>query len=173
MIEFHLRPWQDSDLPSLLKYADNYNIAKQLTDRFPHPYTEENGRKFIEMASAASPSQILAIEINGEACGAIGLHPQEDIFQKNAELGYWLAEPFWGKGVMTRAIRRMIAYGFQNFDINRIFARPYGSNKASQKVLEKCGFILEGRFEKTLYKNGRYEDELVYAIRRENVMEES
>lgn len=168
MIEFHLRPWRKSDLPSLLTYADNDEIAKQLTDRFPHPYTEESGRKFIEMASAASPEQILAIEVNGEACGAIGLHPQEDIFKKNAELGYWLAEPYWGKGIMTRAVRRMVRYGFRNFQIDRIFARPYGSNKASQRVLEKCGFILEGRFEKTLFKKGRYEDELVYAIRREN-----
>lgn len=169
MIDFKLRRWQISDLPSLLKYADNEQIAKQLTDRFPHPYTEESGRKFIALARSRIPEEILAIEIDGEACGAIGLHPKEDIFRKNAELGYWLAEPYWGKGVMSRAIIRMIRYGFRTWDIDRIFARPYGSNLASQRVLEKCGFVLEGRFEKTLFKNGRYEDELVYAIRRENV----
>lgn len=81
-------------------------------------------------------------------------------------MGYWLAEVYWGEGIITRAIPQMVWYGFQNWDIDRIFARPYGSNKASLRVFEKCGFVLEVRFKKTFYKNGHYEDELVYAIRR-------
>ena len=82
------------------------------------------------------------------------------------ELGYWLAEPFWGQGIITRAIGQMVQYGFENFDITRIFARPFGTNIGSQKALKKAGFLLEARFEKTLFKNGQFLDELVYALRK-------
>lgn len=165
-MEFKLRPWQMDDLPSLLKYADNANIARNLTDKFPHPYSVEAGRGFLERVTQGDPPPVLAIEVNGEAVGAIGIHPQEDIMRRNAEMGYWLAEPFWGKGILSAAIPRMVDYGFEHFDIDRIYARPFGSNLASQRVLEKSGFILEARFEQTIYKWGRYEDELFYALRR-------
>lgn len=165
-MDFTLRPWSSNDLESLVRYANNEKIAANLMDRFPHPYTEDHGRIFLQMAMQAKPPQLMAIEINGAACGGIGLHLQDDIFRKNAELGYWLAEPFWGNGVITRAIRQMVRYGFDNWDIDRIFARPFGTNLASQKALEKAGFVLEGRFERTIYKDGRYFDEVVYAIRR-------
>ena len=164
-MEFKLRSWTLNDLDSLVKYANNEKIAANMMDRFPHPYTIENGKAFIEMASKATIPNIMAIEIAGEAAGGIGLHLQEDVYRKNAELGYWLAEPFWGNGIITAVIPQMIAYGFEHFDIERIFARPFGRNIASQKVLEKAGFQLEARFERTIYKNGRFEDELVYAIR--------
>src|SRR3954471_12741551 len=153
-MHFTLRPWTIHDLGSLVKYANNPKIASMLTDKFPYPYTEENGKMFLTLASKNNPVNILAIDINGEACGGIGIHPQEDVQRKNAELGYWLAEPFWGNGIISRAIPQMVEYGFRHFDITRIYARPYGINLASQRVLEKAGFILEGRFEKTLYKNG-------------------
>lgn len=165
-MEFKLRPWNINDLSSLVKYGNNKSIAKNMTDKFPHPYTEENGRAFISFATSKNPSSILAIEVNGEAVGGIGLHAQEDIHCKNMELGYWLGEPFWGKGIIPRAINEMIEYGFKTFDINRIFARPFGTNIASQIVLEKAGFKLEARFEKTLFKNGEFLDELVYAVRK-------
>ena len=138
-----------------------------MTDMFPYPYTEEKGKQFIEFANKENSIRILAIDLNGEAIGGIGLHPQTDIHCKNAELGYWLGEPFWGQGIITKAIIKMVDYGFINFEINRIFARPFGTNLASQKVLEKTGFKLEARFEKTLFKNGELIDELVYAIRRD------
>ena len=86
--------------------------------------------------------------------------------QINAELGYWLAEPFWGQGIMSDAVKQIVDYAFNTLEIDRIFARPFGTNLASQKVLEKNNFKLEARFEKTLFKNGEYLDELVYAIRR-------
>jgi [ribosomal protein S5]-alanine N-acetyltransferase len=165
-MEFHLRPWTIEDLNSLVKFANNFNISRNLMDVFPHPYTAENGKTFIEMASTNFPPNILAIEINGEAAGAIGLHPQNDVYRKNAELGYWLAEPYWGKGIITAVIVQMVDYGFQNWDINRIYARPFGYNIASQRALEKAGFVLEARLEKTIFKNGEYYDEMIYAIRR-------
>jgi [ribosomal protein S5]-alanine N-acetyltransferase len=162
-----LRPWSMTDLDNLVKHANNINIAKNLTDKFPFPYTEEAGRNFISYATNTDGSAtIFCIEVDGEAAGGIGVHPMEDVFRKNAELGYWLAEPYWGKGIMTAALKEMIDYAFKNYDITRLFARPYGSNVASQKLLEKCGFVLEARFEKTLYKNETFEDELVYGYRK-------
>jgi RimJ/RimL family protein N-acetyltransferase len=155
-----------SDLESLVRFANNPAIARNMTDGFSSPYTSQNGTDFITLASRDTPPNILAIDIGGQASGGIGIHPQTDIHCKNAELGYWLAEPFWGQGIITEAIMEMVEYGFNNWNINRIFARPFGTNLASQKVLEKAGFILEGRFEKTLFKNGDYVDELIYAIRR-------
>ena len=165
-MEFTLRSWTTNDLDSLVKYANNYNIAKNLTNKFPHPYSTENGKAFIAYATAETPHHIMAIDICGEAVGGIGIHPQTDVQCKNAEMGYWLAEPFWGHGVISKAIPLMVAYGFDNWDITRIFARPFGSNLASQRVLEKAGFRLEAHFEKTMFKNGEYLDELVYAVRR-------
>jgi RimJ/RimL family protein N-acetyltransferase len=167
-MEFELRPWNISDLDSLVKYANNWNIAKNLTDKFPFPYSENSGRAFIEFSTKDDPIHIFAIDINGQAVGGIGIHPQDDIHRKNAELGYWLAEPFWGKGVISNAVKQSVDFAFDTFHIDRVFARPFGTNLASQKVLEKNGFVLEGRFEKVLFKNNEYLDELIYAVRREN-----
>lgn len=164
---YTLRPWSQADLDNLVKYANNFNIAKNLTDKFPFPYTVEAGQNFISYATnPENTATIFCIEVDGEAAGGIGVHPLDDVFRKNAELGYWLAEPFWGRGIMTKCLNEMKDYAFANYDITRLFARPYGSNIASQKLLEKCDFLLEGRFEKTLFKNGVFEDELVYGYRR-------
>jgi len=162
MINFTLRPFRDSDLSSLVKYANNYNIAKYLTNQFPHPYTDDDGRKFISNVANSTPVNVCAIEVNGEAAGAIGIFPQSDIHQKNAEMGYWLAEPFWGKGITTRAIGQIVEYGFKTFKITRIFSRPFSTNPASQRVLEKAGFVCEARLKNAVYKNGEYMDELIY-----------
>ena len=169
-MNFSLRPWSENDLDNLVKYANNLKIAKNLTNKFPHPYTRESGEMFIKMATGSNPPTVLAIDSNGEAIGAIGLHPQTDIMCKNAELGYWLAEPYWGKGIMTKAVKQMVEYGFKNLDITRIYARPYGTNIGSQKVLEKAGFVLEGRFEKTIFKYGEFLDELIYAVRKSRLV---
>jgi RimJ/RimL family protein N-acetyltransferase len=165
-MQFILRPWHISDLDSLVQYANNANIARFMTDSFAHPYTEESGRNFIAFATKDDPVRMFAIDIEGRAGGGIGLHPQADIQRRNAELGYWLGEPFWGKGIMPEAIRQITAWGFETLDIDRIFARVFGTNTASQKALEKAGFVLEARLEKTLFKNGEQLDELLYAVRR-------
>jgi [ribosomal protein S5]-alanine N-acetyltransferase len=165
-MEFKLRPWRASDLDSLVKFGNNPAIAANMSDMFPNPYTPEKGKAFIDMATQDEPARIMAIEVLGEAAGGIGLHPQQDIYRLNAELGYWLAEPYWRKGIITRAIKQMTQYGFEHLDINRIFARPFGYNKASQTALEKAGFTLEARLKETIIKNGVVQDELIYAIRR-------
>jgi [ribosomal protein S5]-alanine N-acetyltransferase len=166
-MSFSLRPWNINDLNDLITAGNNTAIAANMTNKFPHPYTEEAGRKFLDFATTSTTSFIFAIEVDGKAVGSIGLHAQSDIHCKNMELGYWLAETHWGKGIVTGAIREIVGYGFANFDITRIFARPFGTNKASQKVLEKAGFKLEAKFEKSLFKNGEFLDEMVYGIRKE------
>ena len=93
------------------------------------------------------------------------MHLQADILKKNAEIGYWIGEEYWGKGVMKEAIKKMVDYGFGHLDIVRIFARIYGNNIPSQKVIEKSHFKLEAKFEKTIFKNNEFLDELIYAIR--------
>jgi ribosomal-protein-alanine N-acetyltransferase len=166
MIDFVLRPWRLDDIDSLVKYANNPRIAQYMTDGFTHPYTIETGMAFIAFATKDTPIHIFAIEVNREAVGGIGIHPQSDIFRKNAEIGYWLAEEFWGHGIITRAIIEITDFAFKTYDITRVFARTFESNKASQRVLEKAGYIIEGRFEQTIYKNGAFQNEIVYAKRK-------
>jgi RimJ/RimL family protein N-acetyltransferase len=172
MQEFKLRPWRLEDLGSLVHHANNWNIAKNLTDAFPHPYTEESGRAFIAMATKDDLTRIFAIEVDGQAVGGIGIHPQSDIHRMNAEMGYWLAEPYWGRQIMRRAVRQMVEYGFQHFELDRIFARPFGTNIGSQRVLESAGMQFEAHFTKTLYKSGEYLDEIFYGIRRADVVQQ-
>ncbi len=160
---FHLRKWNEADLDSLVKHANSINIAKWLTNGFPYPYTYESGKAYLSMIVNDNPTKIFAIEVNGKAVGSIGLYPQSDIHEKNAEMGYWLAEEYWGKGIMTKAIREIVDYGFETFDIIRIFARPFSTNLRSQRTLEKAGFKLEARLYKALFKNGEFMDELIYA----------
>ncbi len=166
MIKFKLRPFNLNDIESLALNANNIKIAKFMTDAFPHPYSKADAENFIRFATKDDPIHIFAIDIDGEACGGIGIHPQSDIMRKNAELGYWLAEHHWDKHIISRAIPQMIEFAWKTYDIDRIYARPFGNNPASQRVLEKSGFKLEGRFERNILKNGERLDELVYAIRR-------
>lgn len=159
-----LRPWTISDIDHLINYGNNIKIAQNMTNSFPHPYTREAGENFIAMVQGHRPARIFAITTNNKAIGSIGVHPQNDIHEKCAELGYWLAEPYWAKGIMSMAVKQMIDYAFKNFDIIRLYARPFSSNIGSQKVLEKCGFTLEARLRKSIYKNGVFLDELIYSI---------
>ena len=106
IIDFELRKWNEADLNSLVKYANNKNVAKWLTNGFPHPYTHDDGKAFLSMIEKDSPTKVFAIEMNGEAVGSIGIFPQTDIHEKNAEMGYWLAEEYWGQGIMTKVIKR-------------------------------------------------------------------
>ncbi|MCL2560943.1 MAG: GNAT family N-acetyltransferase [Rikenellaceae bacterium] len=170
MTDFTLRPYREADVASLAKYADNYNVARFLRNAFPHPYTEKDGQQFIASIIGDSPTKVFAIDMEGEAVGAIGLFPQTDVSEKSAELGYWLGEPFWGRGIVTRAIGQMVEYGLRTWDITRIFATPFSINVASQRVLEKAGFTLEARLRDAFYKNGEYMDELIYTKHLNNLL---
>jgi RimJ/RimL family protein N-acetyltransferase len=161
-----LRPWREEDLGQLVLCANDEQVARYMTDQFPHPYSEDNGKRFIQFANSHEPPLILAIEVEGKPVGSIGIHPQADIMRCNAELGYWIARSHWGKGIATAAVPMMVDYAFHHLPVKRIFARPFGNNPASRKVLEKCGFKLEAHFEQTIIKNGEFLDELHFALRR-------
>lgn len=161
-----LKPWETRDADALVKYADNPKITQFMSDGFAGVSTPEGVAKFIAFANSGSDKIYRAIELNGEVVGGIGVMVQTDIHCKNAELGYWLAEPFWGKGVTTKAIEMIVFEAFEQLDVTRIFAKPFHTNKASQRVLEKAGFRLEAILEKAVFKNGEYLDEFIYAIRK-------
>lgn len=167
MTAFSLRPFRHNDLLALVRHANDPTVAAFLTDLFPHPYTEEDGRKFLEEAMKPVPLR-RCIEVDDECIGAIGLHPKQDLWRYNMELGYWLARAYRGKGIITSAIRQMVRIGFATFpDVTRIYASPFGSNIASQQALEKAGFTLEAKLIGTLVKNGKVVDEWIYGIRRD------
>lgn len=166
MRPFTLRPFRPADLDALVTHANDPTVAANLTDAFPHPYTPEHGRAFLELAMQPIPLR-RCIEVDGECAGAIGLHPKQDLWRRNMELGYWLAKEHRGKGIMTAAIQQMVHLGFETFpEVTRIYATPFGSNTASQKALEKAGFTLEANLTGTLVKGATVHDELIYAIRR-------
>lgn len=165
-MNFTIRPFRPDDLAALVKHANDPTVAANLTDSFPHPYTEQHGRAFLEEAMKPVPLR-RCIEVDGACAGAIGLHPKSDLWRRNLELGYWLAAAHRGKGIMTEAIRQMVQLGFAAFpEVTRIHATPFGSNVASQRALEKAGFTLEAKLMGTLVKNGKVEDEWIYAVRR-------
>jgi len=161
-----LRQWIEADQYSLEKYVGNPQITRFMSDGFAQIATPEGARKFIAFANSYPDKIYRAIEINGEAVGGIGISVQSDIYRKNAELGYWLAEPFWERGIISQAISMIVSQAFEQLDILRIFARPFHSNLASHRVLEKSGFMLEAFLEQAVYKNGEYLDEYIYAIRK-------
>ena len=165
-----LRKWDILDAGSLAWYANNERIARNLRDAFPHPYTLADAEAFIDGCAAADENAALccAIELDGQAAGSIGLFRGSDIYRKNAEIGYWLAEEYWGRGVMTDAVRRVCAEGFQRWDIARIYAEPFADNAASRRVLEKACFTCEGTMRRGAYKNGAYRDWCMYALLRED-----
>jgi RimJ/RimL family protein N-acetyltransferase len=165
-MDFLVRAWTAADLDNLVRHANNPRVASTMVDAFPHPFTARNGTAFLASVGAESPPRVLCIEVEGQAAGAISLEPMFDIWRANAELGYWLAEPYWGQGIASRAVRQMVDYGFSHWPIERIFARPFASNQGSLRVLEKAGFKLEGRLERSVLKAGVYQDELIYAVLR-------
>ena len=164
--QIKLRPWKKSDVPFFIKHATNSKISKFMTDRFPQPYTEKDAKMFIKSANLIQPTTRFAILYNEQVVGSIGIYPQEDINRLNAELGYWLAEEYWGKGIMSEAINYLLKYVFEILPIDRIFARPFPTNLASISILKKNNFVLEATIKNGLIKNGNKMDELIYAIRK-------
>ena len=157
---YTLRRWQSGDEKSLLKNANNYKIWRNLKDIFPHPYTLTDAYEWVKMA--ASSSETFAIEVNGQAVGGIGILLKEDIYRKNAEIGYWLGEVHWGQGIVTAAIAEMVDYTFKNYDINRIYAGVFAYNLASMRALEKAGFSQEAVLKQSLVKENELFDEHIF-----------
>lgn len=165
-MEFELRKWRNSDAESVAKYANNINVANNLRNVFPHPYTIEDAKWYVNSCANNDESCqcTRAIVVNGEAVGSIGIFIKDDVYCKSGEIGYWLGEPFWNKGIVSEAIKQICDLVFQKYDVVRIFSEPYARNIGSRKVLEKAGFELEGVLKKSVYKNGVILDSCIYSL---------
>jgi len=162
-----LRPWRIEDADSLVSNANNQNIAKNLRDIFPYPYTFNDARFFIIHIANSKKKLTLAIEVEGKAVGSVGIHPQNDVYRKSGELGYWLGETYWGRGIVSEATNAIVHNAFENLDLNRIYACVFVQNAASMRVLEKCGFVREAIHQKAVIKNGVIMDEYIYVCFRD------
>jgi [ribosomal protein S5]-alanine N-acetyltransferase len=158
-----VRAWQKTDASSLVEHANNFNIAKHLRDRFPHPYTTRDARDFLKHALAADDPSNLAIEVDGLAVGAIGYVPGRDVERYSAEIGYWLGESLWGKGIVTEAVRLVTDHAFAHMGFLRLFALPFADNAGSIRVLEKAGYEREGLLCASSVKFGQPKDQYMYA----------
>lgn len=159
-----VRLWRASDVQSLVRHANNINIAKHLRDRFPHPYTFSDARAFVRMTAGEAQPTNFAIDLSGEAVGAIGFSPGCDVERYSAEIGYWLSESHWGRGIVTEALRMTTEYLFRRLNLLRVFAVPFADNTASARVLEKAGYVREGVLRSSSVKFGVRKDQLLYAI---------
>lgn len=168
-MDFILRPWRQEDVEDVLRYANNDKIARNLRNIFPYPYIRTDAETFIESCIAADETHQLfrAIEVEGRAAGSIALCRGGDVYTLAAELGYWLAEDFWGQGIMAQAVRQICAEGFARWGgLVRIHAEPFAHNAGSRRVLEKAGFTLEGIMRQSIVKGGRVGDSCMYALLR-------
>ena len=159
-----LRAWKPSDAPSLARYANNPNVARQLRDRFPHPYTIADARQFIQSVAGARPTTLFAMVVDGEAAGGIGFFPGADVERFSAEIGYWLGEPFWGRGITVEAIQLVSGYAFDVCNLLRLFALPFADNAQSIRVLEKAGYTREATLRASSVKYGQVRDQALYAL---------
>ena len=168
MTPFTLRPWRPSDAEAVAAAADNPKIAANLRNVFPSPYTLADAEWYVNDCVAQGEARQLtrAIVIDGKAAGSIGVFVKDDVYEKSAELGYWLAREHWGQGVMTAAVRQICREAFERFDIIRIFAEPFADNLGSRRVLEKAGFTYEGTMRDGIYKNGAVHSYCIYSLLR-------
>lgn len=164
-----IRPWVLEDSGAVAEGLNNIKVQQNLRDGIPFPYTEADGREYITstLAAPVDSQYTWAIQMDGRAVGSIGVFRKDNIHSRTAELGYWLAEPCWGKGIVTAAVREVCQYVFDHTDIIRIFAEPFAYNAASCRVLEKAGFVYEGTLRSNAVKNGQVIDMKMYALVRD------
>jgi RimJ/RimL family protein N-acetyltransferase len=158
-----VRSWLEGDVVALAAQANDRAVWLNLRDRFPHPYGRADAEAWIGCASSQEPPRSFAIAIKDVAIGGIGLELQADVHRLTAEIGYWLGRTYWGKGVATAAVNAVTSYGFTTLGLCRVYAMVFEHNTASCRVLEKCGYQFEGRMRKSVVKEGRTLDQLLYA----------
>lgn len=170
-MKFRLREWRKTDAEEIAPLANNRKVAARLRNVFPHPYTEQDAKEYIRFClESGEETQICrVIEVEGRAAGSITVTRGRDIYEKSAELGYWLGEPFWGKGIMPEAVVEICRMAFGTWDIVRIFAEPFADNGRSRRVLEKAGFSLEGTMRRSVCKWGKIADSCMYALLKEDL----
>ena len=158
-----LRPLVASDAASLAAHANDREVWLNLRDRFPHPYTRRDAEAYIAAVGAGERQTSFGVVVDGETAGSIGLMLGDDIERHTAEIGYWLGRRFWGRGVITDAVRATTRYAFAQLGMHRVFAVPFEHNAASCRVLEKAGYVLEGRMRRSAVKAGHVLDQWLYA----------
>lgn len=167
---FRLRAWQSTDKASLVRNANNRAISRNLWDVFPHPYSDTDADSWLARAATnPPPSGIYAIEVDSEAVGGLALERGSDIARLSAEIGYWLGEAYWGRGIASEVVGRVTELAFANSDIVRIFAPVFAWNARSMRVLERNGFTRECILRRAGFKDGVVFDRVIYAKTRESV----
>lgn len=161
-LKINIRPLKITDASQLATLANNKKIWDNLRDYIPYPYDEKDAEDFINLTKNEHPKQNFAIEYQGALCGVISLSIQKDVYKKSAEIGYWVGEPYWGKGIATEAIKLITTYGFDQLGLVRIHAGVFEYNTASMIVLEKNGYKKEGISKKAICKNDQIYDEHRY-----------
>ena len=161
-----VRSWDWRDRDAIVRHANNRNVWINLRDRFPHPYTAADARRWLDSVVGMKPETNFAIAVADEAVGGIGFTVQYDVARRSAEIGYWLGEEFWGRGIATDALIAVTDYAFSNYDVCRLYAHVFDWNVASARVLEKAGYAFEGRLQKSVTKDGHTIDQLMYAMIR-------
>lgn len=161
-----IRKWRLSDAADLALALSNMKVQDNLRDGLPYPYTEQDGEFYIKSMLSADENETFAfaVTIDDKVIGSIGVFRQENIHRRTAELGYYIAENYWGQGIMTEAVKQICEYVFNNSDIIRIYAEPFAHNTASCRVLEKAGFEFEGILKSNAEKNGKIMDMKMYAL---------
>lgn len=166
-----IRKWELSDAKDLAAALSNKKVQDNLRDGLPYPYTEQDGKEFISAMLSADENETFAfaITVDDMVIGSIGIFRQGNIHRQTAELGYYIAEEYWGKGIMTEAVKQICEYVFANSDIIRIYAEPFAYNIASCRVLEKAGFQYEGTLKSNAVKNGKVIDMKIYSLLKEEI----
>ena len=160
-----IRPWTRTDAADLALSLSNPKVQANLRDGLPYPYTEKDALEYIEAMLASDPDKTFAfaVVVDGRVAGSIGAFRQENIHSRTAEVGYYVGEPYWGKGIMTQALKQLCEYVFANTDIIRLYAEPFAYNIGSRRVLEKAGFQEEGTLRCNAVKDGRVLDMVMYS----------
>jgi ribosomal-protein-alanine N-acetyltransferase len=168
-VECKIRRWKIEDAPELAEALNNRNVQNNLRDGLPYPYTESDAKNFIKAMLDADKNTTFAFAItfDNKVVGSIGVFRKGNIHFRTAEVGYYIAEPFWGKGLGTSAVKQACHYIFEHTDIIRIFAEPFAHNAASCRILEKSGFEYEGTLRSNAVKNGNVLDMKMYSLIKE------
>ena len=164
-----LRPWSAKDADRLAVIANNKKIFDNLRDGLPNPYSLSDAHGWLNTIIPINDSpRFFAITMDKYLIGSIGIVTKDDIYVKNAEIGYFLAEEYWGRGIITKAIKAATAYTFSRFDIVRVYAESFADNPGSRRALEKAGFICEAVIKNNIFKNGIVKDSCIYSVLKEN-----
>ncbi len=165
-MECTIRRWKMEDAPALARALNNRKVQDNLRDGLPYPYTENDAKVYIRAMLDADENTTFgfAILLDDQVVGSVGVFRRDNVHFRTAEMGYYIAEPFWGRGLGTSAVRQVCDYIFERTNIIRIFAEPYATNAASCRILEKCGFTCEGTLRSNAVKNGRVLDMKLYAL---------